>query len=274
MASGPSARSASEILERLARSLDARDPFMLGHSRRVARSAQMVAERMGLPPEMVAKVRLAASVHDTGKINTPARILNKPSALTEEEFEVIKRHPGDGERMLEPLGDPEVSAMVRHHHERLDGSGYPDGLAGEEIPLGARIIAVADTFDAITSVRPYGPPRKQQAALKVLKDEAGTRLDPQVVTAFLSCYSGRRTAAWSALAVAVPGAACRAGYRRGRTAGSGCGHHSRGGRPRGRVRQPGGRFRCASGQGRRQPGPGALGAASRPYGGAGPERAA
>jgi HD-GYP domain-containing protein (c-di-GMP phosphodiesterase class II) len=193
-----------QILERLARSLEARDPFMLGHSRRVARSAQMVAERMGLPPELVTKVQIAASVHDTGKINTPARILNKPGALTDEEFEVIRRHPGDGADMLEPLGDPEIMAMVRHHHERLDGSGYPDGLAGDEIPLGARIIAVADTFDAITSVRPYRPPRKQQAALRILKEDAGARLDPQVVATFLSCYSGRRTAAWSSLAVAAP----------------------------------------------------------------------
>jgi HD-GYP domain-containing protein (c-di-GMP phosphodiesterase class II) len=193
-----------QILERLARSLEARDPFMLGHSRRVARSAQMVAERMGLPPELLTKVQIAASVHDTGKINTPAHILNKPGALTDEEFEVVKRHPGDGADMLAPLGDPEIMAMVRHHHERLDGSGYPAGLAGDEIPLGARIIAVADTFDAITSVRPYRAPRKQRAALKILKEEAGGRLDPQVVATFLSCYSGRRTAAWSSLAVAAP----------------------------------------------------------------------
>ncbi len=163
-----------QILERLASSLDARDPFMLGHSRRVARSAEMVAERMGLSSELVRKVQIAASVHDAGKINTPERILNKPSALDDAEFEVIKRHPGDGADMLAPIGDPEVVAMVLHHHERLDGSGYPDGLAGEEIPVGARIIAVADTFDAITSVRPYRAPRKQQAALRILKQESGS----------------------------------------------------------------------------------------------------
>ena len=106
--------------------------------------------------------------------------------------------------MVSPLRDPEIVAMVRHHHERLDGSGYPSGLAGDDIPLGARIIAVADTFDAITSVRPYRRPRKQQAALQILKDEAGERLDAEAVAVFLTYYAGRRTAAWSSLALALP----------------------------------------------------------------------
>ena len=269
-----------QILERLASSLDARDPFMLGHSRRVARSAEMVAERMGLSSELVRKVQIAASVHDAGKINTPERILNKPSALDDAEFEVIKRHPGDGADMLAPIGDPEVVAMVLHHHERLDGSGYPDGLAGEEIPVGARIIAVADTFDAITSVRPYRAPRKQQAALRILKQESGTRLDPQAVTAFLSCYAGRRTAAWSSFAVAVPerlvgifmGGGCRA-------ARSGRGGHDGLGRPRRRLRESGAPVRRASREGRRQPGRGPV-SSTRPHGGRtagrglGPARAA
>ena len=193
-----------QMLEQLARALDARDPFMVGHSLRVARNAEMVAARMGLPPEQVTKVRIAAAVHDAGKINTPTSILNKRGALTDEEFDIVKRHPGDGAQMLRFLGDPEIEAMVRHHHERRDGSGYPAGLTGESIPLGARIIAVADTFDAITSVRPYRPPRNQHAALRILKAEAGTRLDAQAVTAFLSCYAGRRTAAWSSLVVALP----------------------------------------------------------------------
>jgi HD domain len=191
-------------LERLARALDSRDPYTHGHSQRVAQNAHLIASRMGLPSGEVAKVRVAAAVHDAGKINTSREILNKPGRLTDDEFEVIKRHPVDGAEMIAPLRDPEIIAMVRHHHERLDGTGYPDGQAGEEIPVGARIIAVADTFDAITSVRPYRSPRKQQAALQILKEESGERLDAGAVGAFLSYYSGRRSAAWSSLALAVP----------------------------------------------------------------------
>ena len=203
-AGGPPRDRQIEVLERLARALDARDPYTHGHSQRVARNAHTIASRMGLSAEQVAKVRVAAAVHDAGKINTDRAILNKPGALTDEEFETIKRHPGEGAEMLEPLHDPELIAMVLHHHERLDGSGYPNALTGESIPLGARIIAVADTFDAITSVRPYRRPRKQQVALKILKEEAGSRLDGPAVAAFLSYYTGRKTAAWSSLALAIP----------------------------------------------------------------------
>ncbi len=114
---------------------------------------------------------------------------------------MIKRHPADGARMAGVLHDPELTAMVLHHHERIDGTGYPSGLSGEEIPLGARIIAVADTFDAITSARPYRPARPHKLALDILKDEAGTQVDPAVVQAFLGHYSGRRSVAlWSLVA--------------------------------------------------------------------------
>ncbi|MBN1527699.1 MAG: HD domain-containing protein [Thermoleophilaceae bacterium] len=193
-----------EILERLAQALDARDPYTHGHSQRVARNAHMIARRMGLPDDEVARIRVAAAVHDAGKLEIDRAVLNKPGALTDDEFELIKEHPVRGAALLEALEEPEIVAMVRHHHERLDGSGYPDGLAGDEIPLGARIIAVADTFDAITSVRPYRRPRKQQAALKILKEEAGTRLDAHAVGVFLAYYTARRTAAWSSVLVAVP----------------------------------------------------------------------
>ena len=134
-----------EILEQLARALDNRDPYTHGHSQRVARNAHMIATNLGLPAKQIAKGRVAAAVHDVGKLNTDRAILNKPGALTDAEYAAIKLHPGDGADMLASLGDPEIAAMVRHHHERLDGSGYPDGLMGDEIPIGARIIAVADT---------------------------------------------------------------------------------------------------------------------------------
>ena len=162
-----------EVLEQLASELEARDSYTHGHSRRVARHAQAIAKGMGLSATEIAKVRTAAAVHDVGKIETPREVLNKPGKLTDEEFGVIKRHPVDGAEMVAALGDPEITAMVRHHHERLDGAGYPDGLAGTDIPLGARIIAVADTFDALTSTRAYRSPRKQKLALEILSKESG-----------------------------------------------------------------------------------------------------
>ena len=139
-----------------------------------------------------------------GQLGTPREILNKRGALTDEEFAVIKRHPVEGADLIAAIDDPEVVAMVRQHHERLDGSGYPDGLRDSQITIGARIIAVADTFDALTSARPYRTPRKQRLALEVLRQEAGVRLDAHAVAAFRSYESGRRTATWSTLLVTVP----------------------------------------------------------------------
>ena len=170
-----------KILQRLAAMLEAKDAYTLGHSRRVTRHAERIAREMGLSREDVARVRIAASVHDVGKVHTPRQILAKPGSLTPDELAVMQRHPADGARMVAEIGDPEITAMVRHHHERLDGSGYPDGLRGEEIPLGARIISVADTFDAVTSSRAYHGPRKHRRALDVISEEAGPRLDPDVV---------------------------------------------------------------------------------------------
>ena len=199
-----SAQLQARVLERLVLALEARDPYMAGHSKRVARGAELVARRMGLPADELRQVRVASAVHDAGKVDTPVSILNKPGPLTDEEFDVIKRHPIRGEELVRPLGDPEIAAIIRHHHERLDGSGYPDGLRGEEIPLGARIVAVVDTFDAITSSRPYRRARSQRAAIRIMREESGTRLDAGVVTAFLNCYTGRGIAAWSSFFVALP----------------------------------------------------------------------
>jgi HD-GYP domain-containing protein (c-di-GMP phosphodiesterase class II) len=152
----------------------------------------MIAARMGLSDRQVRLVRAAAELHDVGKINTPRAVLHKPGQLTGIELELIELHPVDGAEIVSTLGDPDLTAMVRHHHERLDGSGYPDRLGSGEIPLGARIIAVADTFDAITSTRPYRPARTDQEALEILDEEAGSRLDPVGVGAFQACYAERR----------------------------------------------------------------------------------
>jgi len=193
-----------EALTRLSALLEARDSYTYGHSQRVTRHAERIARAMGLGADDVAKVRTAAALHDVGKLHTPRDILNKPGRLTEEEFAAIRRHPGDGAAMATSVGDPAIAAMIRHHHERLDGKGYPDGLTGEEIPLGARIIAVADTFDAITSDRAYRRASSHKRALDVLAREAGTQLDADAVAGFVGYYRGLPTVAWSAFATAAP----------------------------------------------------------------------
>jgi putative nucleotidyltransferase with HDIG domain len=181
------------LLRRLAADLEESDPYTHGHSRRVARYASLIAQRMGLTPAQVRQIRLAATLHDVGKLYIPRQILNKPGRLTDAEYEAVKRHPGDGARMIASLiDDPELVSIVRHHHERLDGTGYPAQLAGEEIPVGARIIAVADTFDAITSRRSYRESSPHKAALDIMRAEAGSQLDPDAVRAFRSAYFGRR----------------------------------------------------------------------------------
>jgi HD-GYP domain-containing protein (c-di-GMP phosphodiesterase class II) len=199
----PAARRV-EVLEQLSASLEARDPYTHGHSRRVTRFAEAIARGMGLPRDEVARIRTAATVHDVGKIHTPREVLNKPGRLSDEEFAAVKRHPGEGAEMVAALGDEALTAMVRHHHERLDGRGYPDGLSGDTIPLGARIIAVADTFDAITSTRPYRPGAAHKKALDILAKEAGTQLDPGAVAAFRRYYTGGRSVAWWSILVAEP----------------------------------------------------------------------
>ena len=198
---GLSTNEQAKLLEQLAAGMETRDPYLHGHSRRVARHSWMIAKRMGLPAAEVARIRTAAAIHDVGKVETPKAILHKAGPLTDEEYDVIKRHPGDGAQMAAVLRDAELTSMVRHHHERLDGTGYPDGLVGEEIPLGARIIAVADTFDAVTSARPYRSASPHKRAMDILKEEAGTRLDPAVVRAFCGHYAGREPLAlWSFVA--------------------------------------------------------------------------
>ncbi len=191
-------RSQTRLLERLVAGMETRDPYLHGHSRRVARHAWMIARHMRLPAEEVARVRTAAALHDVGKTKTPKTILHKAGGLTDEEYRIIKLHPGEGAEMTAVLGDPELTAMIRDHHERLDGSGYPDGLTGDQIPLGARIIAVADTFDAITSARPYRAASPHRKAIDILRGEAQTKLDPDAVRAFCGHYAGRGPLAlWS-----------------------------------------------------------------------------
>jgi putative nucleotidyltransferase with HDIG domain len=195
---------AAEILEQLGAALEARDPYTHGHAKRVARHSHMIATAMGLPEEQITKVRTAAAVHDVGKARTPRSVINKPGRLNAVQEKLMRRHAVDGARMAEAIGDPAITAMVRHHHERLDGEGYPDRLSGADIPLGARIIAVADTFDAMTSARAYRSAMRHSRALKILRREAGTQLDADAVAAFVQYYSGQRTIAWWAIWSAAP----------------------------------------------------------------------
>ena len=140
----PPGEDRAALLRRMSALLEARDPYTHGHSRRVARHAERIAVQMGLSREQVAKIRSAALVHDIGKINVPRPILNKPGELTDSEFALVKRHPGDGAAMVVSLGDADLTTIVRHHHERMDGTGYPDGLAGDDIPIGATPAATPD----------------------------------------------------------------------------------------------------------------------------------
>jgi putative nucleotidyltransferase with HDIG domain len=173
----------------LAAAIDAKDPYTRGHSERVARYSSLVAKEMGLPGEDVRRVRLSALLHDVGKIGIDDRIIRKPTALTEEEFEIMKTHPAKGAAIMEAIPQlHDVIPGMKHHHERWEGGGYPDGLSGEDIPLQARIVSVADTFDAMTTTRPYQRAMDLRFVFQRLRDLAGNRFDPVVVDALIQSY--------------------------------------------------------------------------------------
>jgi diguanylate cyclase (GGDEF)-like protein len=180
LASGGDRAARLRAAASLARAVDARDAYTGFHSQRVAQLAVRIASRLGLDREQVELTRLAASLHDLGKLALPEELLRKPGPLTDPERLILERHPQIGFRMLDSLGIDPVADWVLHHHERWDGGGYPDRLAGEDIPLGARIIFVADAYDAMTSNRLYRPRRSPEAALAELLACAGTQFDPTV----------------------------------------------------------------------------------------------
>jgi putative nucleotidyltransferase with HDIG domain len=157
-----------------------------GHSQAVSWLAMQIARQMGLPPARIEEIRVAGLVHDIGKIQVPLSILDKSAALTTEESEITKSHVTIGEKMLEPLKMKTVALIVRHHHERYDGKGYPDGSVGTEIPLGARIVAVAESFESMLSDLPYKGARTFEECLSELRSCCGTQFDPDVVMGFLN----------------------------------------------------------------------------------------
>ena len=184
-----------QVLRDLTAALESKDPYTHGHSRRVERHVLRTGAAMGMSVEQIEDLRKAAALHDVGKIRVPDRVLRKPGQLTIEERALVEEHVVVGAWMVSSVGDADVIAAVRHHHERWDGRGYPDGLMGAEIPLFARIIAVADAYDAMTSTRPYRASFGRDKAVDVLWAEAGIQFDPMVVEAFVAALPTRATVA-------------------------------------------------------------------------------
>jgi putative nucleotidyltransferase with HDIG domain len=174
-------------IKAFAHAIDTRDHYTHSHSENVAKCAIAIAEEMNLSSKEIEIIREACALHDLGKIGIPDFILTKTTALSPEEWEFVKSHSLKGAQILEPLvflGD--VIELIRSHHERYDGKGYPDGKKGEEIPLGARIIAISDAYDAMTSARAYRKiPLTKQQTIEEIKRNSGSQFDPKVVEAFL-----------------------------------------------------------------------------------------
>ncbi|MGA7907889.1 MAG: HD domain-containing phosphohydrolase [Candidatus Sulfotelmatobacter sp.] len=176
-------------IQMLAGAVDEKDPYTRGHSDRVTRYSLMIAKELALPPEFLETLQISAQLHDVGKIGIEDHVLKKPGALTAEEFEVMKTHTTKGANILRPVKQlAEMLPGIELHHEALDGRGYPYGLKGDQIPLLARVIAVADTFDALTTNRPYQQAHSPEEALRIIQGLAGKRLDPQPVAALMAVY--------------------------------------------------------------------------------------
>ena len=181
---GDEQRAHESTLRALVTAVETKDPFAVGHSARIADLSQWIAEPLTLTVQDVQALRFAAMLHDVGKVGLPTRIVRRPGTMTEEDFELVALHPSRGIDLVQGidfLGDSLQG--IQHHHERFDGRGYPDRLTGEQIPLMARIIAVADAFDSLTSTRPHRPGLTPTAALEELHVRAGSQFDPAVLTA-------------------------------------------------------------------------------------------
>jgi putative nucleotidyltransferase with HDIG domain len=179
-------RTYDTTLQALSNALDVRDSETEGHSRRVVEYMELIIEQLPVAPDHLATLRRGALLHDIGKIGVPDNVLRKPAALSDAEWVIMKRHPEHGARIISQIPFlQDVSRIVRHHHERWDGKGYPDGIAGEAIPFGARIFAVADSFDAMTSDRPYRRAMSVKDARIEVARCRGTQFDPTVVDAFV-----------------------------------------------------------------------------------------
>lgn len=191
----PSRGAETDVVIALAQALEERDRYTGEHSETVVDLTARVGEALGLDPVEVDDLRTAALLHDIGKVGIPDSILHKPAALDEREWEIMRQHPAIGERILRAIpGMGSIARVVRHEHERWDGGGYPDGLAGDRIPFGARIILACDAYHAMVSDRPYRKAMPYRAAIAELTDNAGTQFDPRVVEALVGYLFGRRQA--------------------------------------------------------------------------------
>jgi putative two-component system response regulator len=186
---------AEAVVVSLARTIEARDTYTRGHCERLAASAVRLALKLGLPQDQGDVLRVAGMIHDVGKVAVPDSVLLKAGPLTREETDIIRRHPAEGERICAPLKSlRRVLPIIRHHHERMDGSGYPDGLRGDAIPLGARILQIVDIYDALTTDRPYREAYSASQALAILYNEAERGwLDAQLVRAFAPVAAAPRS---------------------------------------------------------------------------------
>ncbi|ADL12525.1 HD domain-containing phosphohydrolase [Acetohalobium arabaticum] len=173
----------------LVKTLEAKDSYTKGHSLRVCEIATKLAEHKHDVSTEIDKIKLAGKLHDIGKVGTQETILNKSSSLSDSEFNHIKQHPIMSEEILSPIERfKPITKMVRHHHERYDGTGYPDGLKQKEIPLGSRIVSIADSYDAMTSNRPYRSPMNPKEAVREIKENLGTQFDPELGKIFLELF--------------------------------------------------------------------------------------
>ena len=178
------------MLTSLTSAIEARDPYTRGHSLRVTTLAEAVARWLGWSESRLETLRVGGALHDVGKLTVPARILSKPGPLTLEELAAIRTHPTAGARLIEPIHSVRSALpYVLHHHERWDGDGYPHGLGGIAIPVEARVLAVADAFDAMTSGRPYRQAMSEPDALREVERCAGCQFDPEIAHAFLTVWS-------------------------------------------------------------------------------------
>jgi putative nucleotidyltransferase with HDIG domain len=178
------------VLSSLSQAIESRDPYTRGHSDRVSSLAEVVARRLGWTRSRLGALKLGALLHDIGKLNLDEAVLRKPGPLDRREFDEIKRHPLAGARLIRSFETLRPALpYILFHHERWDGGGYPTGRSREQIPSGARIVAVVDAFDAMISVRPYRPPLSIAEALAELEEGAGTQFDPAVVRAFLAAWT-------------------------------------------------------------------------------------
>ncbi|MGE5472770.1 MAG: HD domain-containing phosphohydrolase [Ignavibacteriales bacterium] len=188
----------SKTVLMLANALEARDKFSQGHSERVAYASICIAKRFNTPQYQLEMLYSACLLHDIGKIGVPEEIYRKPGKLDDDDMIYIKAHTTIAERILAPIpAFKEMIPIIRHHHERVDGKGYPDGLEGDKIPFLARIVTVADTFDAITSDRPYRSGKTFEEAMKIIEEEKGKQLDAQIADIFLSMLNAKKiTSLW------------------------------------------------------------------------------